>query len=97
MHLPTFSPAQQRILRSLLILSSLLLTHCATAHRPYHSAFRGHSPTSGDIHIIECGVHRTYVGQVERSERNISLATLELFANAMSVSVPQLLTKDGVK
>lgn len=42
-------------------------------------------------------MHRTYVGQVERCERNISLATLELFANAISVSVPQLLTKEGVK
>jgi len=36
-------------------------------------------------------------GQVERCERNVTLATLELFAKAMDVTVPQLLTKDGVK
>ncbi|MBL9146857.1 MAG: helix-turn-helix transcriptional regulator [Verrucomicrobiaceae bacterium] len=59
--------------------------------------YRARVGVSQDNFAIECGVHRTYVGQVERCERNISLATLELFANAMSVSVPQLLTKDGVK
>jgi len=51
---------------------------------------------SQDNFAIECGLHRTYVGQVERCERNVTLATLELFAMAMHVSVPQLLTKDGV-
>lgn len=59
--------------------------------------YRARVGVSQDNFAFECGVHRTYVGQVERCERNISLATLELFANAISVSVPQLLTKDGVK
>jgi transcriptional regulator with XRE-family HTH domain len=39
-----------------------------------------------------CGVHRTYVGSVEREERNVSLSTLELFAKALGVTVPELLT-----
>jgi transcriptional regulator with XRE-family HTH domain len=51
---------------------------------------------SQDNFAIECGVHRTYVGQVERCERNVTLATLELFAKAMKTDVPKLLTKDGV-
>ena len=59
--------------------------------------YRARFGISQDNFAIECGVHRTYVGQVERCERNVTLATLELFANAMSVTVPQLLTKDGVK
>jgi len=42
-----------------------------------------------------CGLHRTYVGSVERCERNVSLSTLEIFAKALSVSVPDLLTKMG--
>jgi transcriptional regulator with XRE-family HTH domain len=43
-----------------------------------------------------CGVHRTYVGSVEREERNVSLSTLELFARALGISVPELLTpQDG--
>lgn len=41
-----------------------------------------------------CGIHRTYVGSVEREERNVTLSTLEVFAKAFKVSVPNLLTKN---
>ncbi len=40
-----------------------------------------------------CGLHRTYVGSVERMERNVTLSTLELLAAALGVSVPTLLTR----
>jgi transcriptional regulator with XRE-family HTH domain len=40
-----------------------------------------------------CGLHRTYVGSVERGERNVTLSTLEVFAQALRVSVIDLLTK----
>lgn len=39
-----------------------------------------------------CGLHRTYIGSVERGERNVTLSTLETLANALGVSVPELLT-----
>lgn len=39
-----------------------------------------------------CGLHRTYVGSVERGERNVTLSTLEVFSKALGVSVPELLT-----
>lgn len=39
-----------------------------------------------------CGLHRTYVGSVERCERNVTLSTLEMFAKALGLSVPDLLT-----
>lgn len=39
-----------------------------------------------------CSLHRTYIGSVEREERNVTLSTLEILAEALSVSVPQLLT-----
>jgi len=42
-----------------------------------------------------CGLHRTYVGSVERGERNVTLSTLEVFAGALGVSVIDLLTKDA--
>lgn len=58
--------------------------------------YRARIGISQDNFAIECGVHRTYVGQVERCERNVTLATLELFAKAMKTDVPKLLTKDGV-
>lgn len=40
-----------------------------------------------------CGLHRTYVGSVERGERNVTLSTLETLATALGVSAPELLTK----
>jgi transcriptional regulator with XRE-family HTH domain len=39
-----------------------------------------------------CGLHRTYVGSVERGERNVTLSTLEVLASVLGVSVPELLT-----
>jgi transcriptional regulator with XRE-family HTH domain len=34
-----------------------------------------------------CGLHRTYVGSVERGERNISLDNIERLASALEVAV----------
>jgi len=38
------------------------------------------------------GLHRTYVGAVERAERNVTLSTLCSFAVALKTTIPQLLT-----
>lgn len=40
-----------------------------------------------------CGLHRTYIGSVERHERNVTLSTLEVLASTLDVTVPELLTK----
>jgi transcriptional regulator with XRE-family HTH domain len=40
-----------------------------------------------------CGLHRTYIGSVERCERNVTLGTLELLANALKITIPELLTR----
>ena len=45
----------------------------------------------------QCGLHRTYVGSVERNERNVTLSTLEVFATVLGISVPELLTKKSSK
>jgi len=38
-----------------------------------------------------CGLHRTYLGSVERSERNVTLSTLEALAEGLGVRVADLL------
>jgi transcriptional regulator with XRE-family HTH domain len=39
------------------------------------------------------GLHRTFVGSVERGERNATLSTLEALADALGVSVTDLLAR----
>ncbi len=39
------------------------------------------------------GLHRTYIGAIERAERNISLATLEALATGLKVDPSRLITK----
>jgi transcriptional regulator with XRE-family HTH domain len=38
-----------------------------------------------------CGLHRTYIGSIERSERNVSLTNVQLIANALEVKIEKLL------
>lgn len=38
-----------------------------------------------------CGLHRTYVGAIERGERNVTLNTLDSIADAFGISAAQLL------
>ena len=55
-------------------------------------AFREANNLSQEEFAGLCGLHRTCVGSVERCERNVTLSTLEVFASALQVSVPQLPT-----
>lgn len=41
------------------------------------------------------GVHRTYMGAVERGERNLTLQTLERIADFLKVDPLELLTETG--
>jgi transcriptional regulator with XRE-family HTH domain len=44
-------------------------------------------------HLAElAGLHRTYIGSVERGERNISIDNIEAIANALTMSVRDLFT-----
>ncbi len=35
-------------------------------------------------------VHRTYVGMIERAERNVTLKNIEKFAKALDISISEL-------
>ena len=55
-------------------------------------AFREVNSLSQEEFADMCDLHRTYVGAVERGERNVTLSTLEIIASVIGVSIPQLLT-----
>ena len=40
-----------------------------------------------------CGLHRTFIGSVERGERNVSLLNLRLIATTLRVEVADLLAR----
>lgn len=42
-----------------------------------------------------CGLHRTYIGSVERGERNISIDNMEAIARALKCTVAALVTESG--
>ena len=37
------------------------------------------------------GFHRTYIGMIERGERNLSLKNIEVFANSFELTISDLL------
>ena len=38
----------------------------------------------------QCGLHRTYIGAIERGERNVSLNNIHAIAKALDISVKDL-------
>jgi transcriptional regulator with XRE-family HTH domain len=59
-------------------------------------AFRKIKSLSQEELADMCKLHRTYIGSVERGERNVTLSTLEAIATVLGVSVPKLLTERGI-
>lgn len=41
----------------------------------------------------KCSFHRTYIGQIERGERNPSLKNIQIFAQTFQISISTLLKK----
>ncbi len=52
---------------------------------------RGQRGLSQERLATKAGLHRAYIGQIERGEKNIGLKNLEKIANALNVSVRVLL------
>ncbi len=51
---------------------------------------RKQSGLSQDEFADKAGVHRTYIGMIERAEKNITLANIEKLAKALDVEIKTL-------
>jgi transcriptional regulator with XRE-family HTH domain len=57
--------------------------------------FRAQHDYSQERLADEAGLHRTYVGDLERGEQNPTLSTLEALADAFGIQIGELLLSPG--
>ncbi len=43
-----------------------------------------------------CGLHRTYISDIERCARNVSIDNIERIANAFNITASELLKEEGI-
>lgn len=76
--------------------------------KPKHSSARGLLAKNIRLHRYRlgisqeklaelCGLHRTYIGAVEQTERNVSADNMEKIARALGVPLPELLSDQTLK
>jgi len=53
-------------------------------------ALRTEKGWSQEYFAFECGLHRTYIGAVERGKRNISLENIKKIANTFRIDIAEL-------
>ena len=70
------------------------------ARSPQHAALglairqlRRASGVSQEVLAASCGLHRTYVGGIERGERNVSFANLLRISEALDVRPSELMSR----
>lgn len=56
--------------------------------------YRENADISQEELAYRCGLHRTYISDVERCKRNISIDNIEKIAHALSATVVDLLKED---
>lgn len=60
-------------------------------------ALRKKSGLSQEDLAHKAGFHRTYIGMIERAERNITLVNIQKLANALEVSITEIVELKDVK
>jgi transcriptional regulator with XRE-family HTH domain len=48
---------------------------------------------SQESFAAKCGLDRTYIGGIERGERNVALRNIRVIASALGISISQLMNK----
>ncbi len=46
---------------------------------------------------FRAGVHRTYLGSIERGERNVALRNIDLIASALGITLSELFAFDNTR
>ena len=57
--------------------------------------FRSERGYSQEAFAAACGLHRTYVGGIERGERNVSIDNIARIADALGVRIGDLFPNSG--
>lgn len=70
-------------------MQSEILLHFGHAIRKIRQTKNISQEALGDL----CGLHRTYISDVELGKRNVSLENIEKMANALDISLPFLFEK----
>ncbi|MDQ6704148.1 MAG: helix-turn-helix transcriptional regulator [Pseudomonadota bacterium] len=78
----------RKTIRLMNIQSENLLRLIATNVRRKRAALGLSQEQFADL----AGYHRTYIGSIERAERNITISTLSALAEALNISVIELLS-----
>lgn len=55
--------------------------------------YRGKKGWSQEQLALEANLHRAYIGQIERGEKNIGLINIEKIAKALSIHIEDLFKK----
>ena len=50
---------------------------------------------SQEAFAFHCDLDRTYIGGIERGERNVSLINIEIIAKALDITISDLMTELG--
>lgn len=45
---------------------------------------------------FECNLHRTYIGSIERGERNVSLRNIAIIAEKLELTISELMKNAGI-
>lgn len=59
-------------------------------------ALRNEKGLSQEELSFKADLHRTYIGMIERAEKNITLINIEKIANALEVPITELFNKNKI-